>query len=258
VTGVSFLDRTLTVFFPARHEVVGTDRHHRPPLSNGAVVVKPRLAPVAGVVLLVLVLAVGCGGRVVDAQADEPVEVVALAGPRTIAVIGDSISEQSKPSLERYGAAHDLTLDVDATSGYMTREKQDAAEQAAATHPAAAVIALGTNDAVCRLTNALVSGSCRYPGFAIADMEADLTTMAATLDQPGTCVVGVNAYFGEEVGDHLEALVADGRLDGVVDWRTVATTDATVLADGIGHLTPDGQDRFAQVVVDETARICAL
>ena len=217
---------------------------------------KSRVVTTAGAAWLILVLA-ACGGQAAGQPAAEA-EAVVLAAPRTIAVIGDSISEQSKPSIDRYGRDQGFVTAVDATSGFMTREKQDGAKAAAATRPAAAVIALGTNDAVCRLTNELISGSCRYPDFTIADMEADLTRMAETLDQPGTCVVAVNAYFGEEVGDHLEVLAADDRIDGVIDWRTAVTDDPSLRADGIGHLTSKGQDAFARTVIDETARICGL
>ena len=82
--------------------------------------------------------------------------------------------------------------------------------------------------------------------------------MASTLGGPGTCVVGVTVYFGLEVGQHFEQMVADGTLDGIVDWRTVVNADERLRADGIGHLTHEGQDAFAQLIVDETARICSL
>ena len=140
----------------------------------------------------------------------------------------------------------------------MTREKQRAAEAIAPTRPAAAVIAVGTNDAVCRLTNALISGSCRHPGFTIADMFDDLDQMAETLRQPGTCVVGVSVYFGEEVGEHLDAMLDAGLIDGVVDWRQVVYADESLRSDGIGHLTAKGEAAYARFVIDETVRICGL
>lgn len=210
---------------------------------------KPRVATM--IIAAVLVLgASACGSRVGEADV--------AAGPPTIAVIGDSITEQSTSEIDTYGRERGFATVVDATSGFMTREKQEAAEAIAPTAPAAAVIALGTNDAVCRLTNALISGSCRYASFTIADMEADLDHMAETLRQPGTCLVGVSVYFGEEVGEHLEAMLDAGLIDGIVDWRGVVNADDSLRADGIGHLTTKGEAAYARFVVDETARICGL
>lgn len=214
---------------------------------------KPRFATMIATALLLGVTA--CGAGTDDARLATEPSTIPMA---TIAVVGDSITEQSTPAIERAGRARGFDTDVDATSGFMTREKQEAAEAVAARHPAAAVMALGTNDAVCQLTNALVSGSCRYSSFTIADMEADLDRMAATLRQPGTCVVGVTVYFGEEVGTHLDELVASGRLDGIVDWRSAVTADDSLRADGIGHLTSRGEEAYARFVVDETIRICGL
>lgn len=178
--------------------------------------------------------------------------------PPILAIVGDSITEQSAAELHAYGADRGLGIEIDATSGFMTREKQDAAEAIAPIRPAAAVIALGTNDAVCQLTNALISGSCRYRRFTVADMEADLDRMAETLRQPGTCVVGVSVYFGEEVGTHLESMLAAGRIDGIVDWRGVINADDSLRTDGIGHLTAKGEAVYARFVVDETVRLCGL
>jgi hypothetical protein len=208
------------------------------------------------VAALLLVGLTACGERTIGGATDA--EAVSDIGLPTVAVVGDSITEQSKSDLESYARGRGFATDVDATSGFMTREKQDAATEAAATHPAAAVISLGTNDAVCQLTNALVSGSCRFSAFTIADMEADLDRMAETLREPGTCVVGVTVYFGEEVGEHLETMVAVGRIDGIVDWRAVVSADDSLRADGIGHLTAKGEAAYARFVIDETARICGL
>jgi hypothetical protein len=226
-------------------------------LTRRETALKPRTATIIITAALALVGASGCGsGTEADvASADAPAR--APAGP-TIAVVGDSITEQSKNEIDAYTADRGLGSHVDATSGFMTREKQDAAAAIASTHPAAAVIALGTNDAVCQLTNALISGSCRYAGFTIADMEADLDRMAETLRQPGTCVVGVTVYFGEEVGQHLDSMVDAGFIDGIVDWRSVVNADDSLRADGIGHLTAKGENRYARFVVDETARICGI
>ena len=71
-------------------------------------------------------------------------------------------------------------------------------------------------------------------------------------------MVGVTVYFGEEVGEHLDELVDEGLLDGIVDWRTVVTADDTLRADGIGHLTAKGEETYARYVIDETTRICGL
>lgn len=177
-------------------------------------------------------------------------------GRPTIALVGDSISYQSREELEARGAALGYRTEIDATSGFMTREKQEAAEAIAADPPEIAIISLGTNDAVCRLTNALIAGSCRYPDFKIADMDADLRRMAETLQGSGACVVGVNAYFGEEVGSQLEKLVGEGLLQGMVDWRTPVTEDESLRADGIGHLTVAGQRAYASTVIGEATRIC--
>lgn len=215
---------------------------------------KPRYATMIATAAL-LIGAAACGTGSSDEQV--AAERSTPSGP-TIAIVGDSITEQSKDAIDRYGRSKDLVTEVDATSGFMTREKQDAAASAASGQPAAAVIALGTNDAVCQLTNALVSGSCRYSSFTIADMNTDLDRMAETLHQAGTCVVGVTVYFGEEVGEHLEELVDEGLLDGIVDWRTVVTADDSLRADGIGHLTAKGEEAYARYVVDETVRICGL
>jgi hypothetical protein len=218
--------------------------------------VKPRYATIMITVAL-LVGATACASRTVEAEVATDASPVTYPGV-TIAVVGDSISEQSREEIDVYGRAQGYGTDVDATAGFMTREKQDAAQAVASREPAAAVIALGTNDAVCRLTNALISGSCRFSPFAIADMEDDLDRMAETLRRPGTCVVGVSVYFGEEVGEHLRSMLEAGLIDGIVDWRSVVYADDTLRADGIGHLTAKGESAYARFVVDETARICGL
>jgi hypothetical protein len=212
-------------------------------------------APLLGLVLGLVLLA-ACAGptRVADVDAGAPGSTV--VGPPTLALLGDSISEQSSEELSAAAARHGLRARVDATAGFMTREKQEGAAAVAADHPTIAVMALGTNDAVCMLTNTLFAGSCRYPGFTTADMDADLGTMAETLDSSGACVVGVNAFFGEEVGARLDTLLADGVLDGIVDWRSIVTTDESLRADGIGHLTARGEQVYAETVVTEALRIC--
>jgi len=177
----------------------------------------------------------------------------------TIAVVGDSLTVQSEWAIHEHGDEAGFATNVDATNGFRTRDKQGAAEAVAATRPDAAVIALGTNDAVCALANGLLPGLCKPgPTFGLEDMDADLERMAATLRQAGSCVVGVSVYFGHEVGQQFEQMVADGTLDGVVDWRSVVNADDQLRADGIGHLTPAGQDAFAQLIIDEAARICRL
>jgi len=218
--------------------------------------VKPRYATIIITVALLLG-ATACATRTVEAEVATDATPVTYPGV-TIAVVGDSISEQSREEIGEYGRSEGFGTDVDATAGFMTREKQDAAEAVAARGPDAAVIALGTNDAVCRLTNALISGSCRFSPFTIADMEADLDRMAETLRQPGTCVVGVSVYFGEEVGEHLRSMLDAGLIDGIVDWRRVVYADDSLRADGIGHLTAEGERAYARFLVDETARICGL
>jgi hypothetical protein len=218
--------------------------------------VKPRYATIIITVALLLG-ATACATRTVEADVATDAPPVTYAGV-TIAVVGDSISEQSREEIGEYGRSEGFGTDVDATAGFMTREKQDAAEAVAARGPDAAVIALGTNDAVCRLTNALISGSCRFSPFTIADMEADLDRMAETLRQPGTCVVGVSVYFGEEVGEHLRSMLDAGLIDGIVDWRRVVYADDSLRADGFGHLTGEGERAYARLLVDETARICGL
>jgi hypothetical protein len=217
--------------------------------------VRPRCATII-ICTIALLVSASCAGRSVEAEVatDAPVTYAGV----TIAVVGDSISEQSREEIDDYGRRQGFGTDVDATAGFMTREKQDAAQAIADKGPDAAVIALGTNDAVCRLTNALISGSCRFSPFAIADMEADLDRMAETLRTSGACVVGVSVYFGEEVGAHLQSMLDAGLIDGIVDWRTVVYADDSLRADGIGHLTAAGERTYARVVVDETARICGL
>lgn len=220
----------------------------------------PRHA-IAAVVALVLVGASACS--LVQRSGPE----VSTGAPRSeaaderpvISVVGDSLTVQSEWAIHEHGDAAGFATHVDATNGFRTHDKQGAAEAVAATRPDAAVIALGTNDAVCALANGLLPGLCKPdPAFGLADMQADLDQMAATLRRPGTCVVGVSVYFGLEVGQHFEQMVADGTLDGVVDWRTVVNADERLRADGIGHLTREGQDAFAELIVDETIRICGL
>lgn len=215
----------------------------------------PRPA-IAAVVALVVLGASACS---LSQRSGPEVSTGAPDDRRSIAVVGDSLTVQSEWAIHEHGDRAGFATRVDATSGFRTSDKQGAAEAVAATRPDAAVIALGTNDAVCALANSLLPGLCKTdPSFGLTDMERDLDTMAATLRQPGTCVVGVSVYFGLEVGQHFDQMVAEGTLDGVVDWRTVVNADERLRADGIGHLTRDGQDAFAQLIVDETARICSL
>jgi len=90
--------------------------------------VKPRYATIIITVALLLG-ATACATRTVEAEVATDATPVTYPGV-TIAVVGDSISEQSREEIDDYGRSEGFGTDVDATAGFMTREKQEAAESA--------------------------------------------------------------------------------------------------------------------------------
>ena len=97
-----------------------------------------------------------------------PAEVEVTSGPKTVAVLGDSLTVQSTWAIDERARAAGLATEVDATGGVLTREKQDRPRRRRH-HPAAAVIALGTNDRC-----------AGWPTPGVAQLPLPALTIAAT------------------------------------------------------------------------------
>lgn len=177
----------------------------------------------------------------------------------TIAIIGDSITVQTRPALE---AALDASwfVHVDAAGGTMFRDHHEAARRIGETHPQAVVIHLGTNDVGCALRTAFTpSAPCRYAGFTAADMVADARVLVASV--AGACVVGTTTWFGGTINELWREMEASGELAGIVPWAeylgSLSDEDrGRLLLDGLGHLTAEGTQVLAAMTAEVVEEAC--
>ena len=177
--------------------------------------------------------------------------------PRTLVVVGDSITASAAEELTVASRRAGWSSDVDATPGAMTPDMQGAAERLAATAPRAAVVHLGTNDSLCAHQNRVDPEPCRLSSYTDADRDEELATMAGRLRDAGACVIGVVPYVDAGVTDALHRLERDGTIQAVADWsaQAVAHHDR-YLVDEIGHLSDAGQQAYARFVLDAVERTC--
>jgi hypothetical protein len=205
------------------------------------------LAALAGIVVL-------ASGAILKG---DPLQAGPARPTRTRAVVGDSISESAASELVELGRDAGWSVEVDATPGAITPEKQPAAERLAGGRPDAAVVHLGTNDSVCIYQNGAVPAVCRHTPYGHADMEDALETMAWTLARDGTCVVGVVPLLDAGTGEVLARLRETGTVRAVADWKAVAAGHRQeYLLDPLGHLTPEGRAAYARFVLDAVDRAC--
>jgi hypothetical protein len=185
-------------------------------------------------------------------------EDVRWGGPRTVAFIGDSITEASIGAIAAEGQRTGWYTFVDATGGAMVPDKLAGAEAIAESRPFAAVVNMGTNDGFCAYTNALDPGSCRVGPYTLADLDRNLTIMATGLRGGGACVVGVVPYMDFDITPVWKRLISEGTVQGLADWRSqsIAHHDA-YLSDEIGHLLPAGQAAYARFLLISVSAICA-
>jgi hypothetical protein len=181
-----------------------------------------------------------------------------LSGPRTVGFVGDSIAHSAMGEIRAAGQARGWFTHVDATPGALSFEKQPSADAIAGSHPAAAVIELGTNDLTCAYANAF-GGSCRFNPYTTDDMLGALATMAAGLRAAGACVVGVVPTWDDgKIADLWTRSAAAGTMAAVVDWKAVTTAVPGYLEDAFGHLNGPGRAAFAATVMDHVAGHCAI
>lgn len=235
-----------------------------------------RRAPVAVALLASLLLATGCtsaatsagpsefdaaGNRttadVADPRAASPGRVDDDAAddvtsrPRTVAMVGDSITVSATEPLHDELAALDLeVVAIDAQGGRrMTVGERDrlytgadiVAVVQAQSSPDLWVVALGTNDI-----------------GQYGDRERIVEQIETLLDgiPDDTPVVWVDTWWrtrpddAAEVNDAIRSVVDARPGSIVVDWGSHATADGVVAGDGV-HLTAEvGTRRFAEVVAD--------
>jgi hypothetical protein len=175
----------------------------------------------------------------------------------TLAVVGDSISFSALYELAGEGRRAGWPVALEAVAGAMAPDMQAAAARLAGRRPAAAVIHLGTNDAVCLRQNAARTGQCRLPSYDRAGLRRELTVMARTLRDAGSCVVGIVPFLDEGAGAALDALRAEGTVTALADWRAEARAHRRDwVADEYGHLSDAGRGPYARFVVDSAVRAC--
>lgn len=233
----------------------------------------------AGAILLsAVLLLVGCGtnsenevAREPDpAEAGMPViegapgeeygridEEYAGSGPR-VAILGDSIMAASRAKVigaldgysVRMGAIVGEGLGGGAISSATGRgDMVEVAHDYAASDPAVAVIALGTNDAWSpRLSSEAAVAAIRE----MVEAFDDACVVTVTIVESATA----DGYDAEEAREILDALSA---VDGVVvNWHEISREHAEdyLGPDGL-HLTPEGSSAFADAVAEGVER-CGL
>lgn len=191
--------------------------------------------------LVALVLVGGC--YVIEA------DYTGAAGSPRVAVMGDSITSLSSPSLHE-------ALDVDhrtrimAATGITFAGSRYAAADLGATDPDVVVVALGTND---------VWNEVPLPTI-LADMDQVLS------DFPAACVVmttvnehtvgarsGAGVLFDNAVAHQLNGQIRS-RPVRLADWDAAANADPDVYLDaGTIHPTETGQRLWASVVAAAVA-----
>lgn len=208
-----------------------------------------------------------CSGGIADpsCRAAHPVylsaEEVRYGGAGTVAIIGDSITVQSRGALTQ-ALADSWFTHVRAKSGSMFRELQRAAERIGDSNPQVVVINLGTNDVACVLWNAFTPDTpCRFPDFGWDDLLNDARAMVASV--AGACVIGTTTWFGNAVGQLWSDMVTTGELAGVVRWQEFLDSLSTserelLLADSLGHLTTAGTVALAEMTAQVIVQSCGV
>jgi len=161
----------------------------------------------------------------------------------TVAIVGDSITEQGQSSLHRVlGARWDLH--VDGRSGYTVAQQLPAARELAAGHPTQVIVNLGTNDVT--RGDDLVRSAADLGDVVAAFPEATCIHLV-TVNEGIVTAGGSAADRAAELNRSMAALAAaDPRID-VVDWSAAVAAyeagdqaDGPILTDTV-HPSPRGQ-----------------
>jgi lysophospholipase L1-like esterase len=182
------------------------------------------------------------------------VALTAGAAKPTIPVVGDSITVL---------AGHDISValtgeyhvDVQAKSGQRIDQMLSTLQRVLARHPRAAVVNLGTNDALQAQTHPhWQSGFDRMIAFLVPVRCVELTTINTRL--PGS---PVRSVIASEINRAITQAVAGDPNFHVVDWNAVlhASTAARLLRPDDVHPTPAGQltlAHLARVALDRDCR----
>lgn len=196
-------------------------------------------------------------GQSAAGHEDRPGSFGTIAMPRTVAVVGDSLTvaatDEISGALARLGIRSVIvdgresrrmaTSDTDLPSGVVAIEAiLDVHE------PDLWIVALGTNDV----------GAAVGPERFVADLRETIGAIPGT--QP---VVWVDVWIRDRLTDVVAAntLLRDelGRRAApsvVVDWFSNGQVDGVITGDGV-HLTEAGEERFASAIADAVLGLAA-
>jgi hypothetical protein len=195
-----------------------------------------------------LALAVACGGESTDSGSTD---ASARAKSDHVAVVGDSISEQSAEQIEQVlGAENDVR--IEARIGRTFESSQDEADAVAAESPEIVIIELGTNDVWTEQPLDAVSGEIEEMLDKFSDACVIMVTVnehtrnARSLD--GTLFDNAHAHeLNEEIRESTTR---------IVDWNAEANTDPGRYLDaGTVHPTPAGRSLLA-TLMDQAVETC--
>ncbi len=166
---------------------------------------------------------------------------------RPLTVVGDSLSVLGRTPIRAALEAAGWDVLLDAFPGRTTADQIPALTYAAGDARRTVIIELGTNDAV-QVTRGQL------------DQDAVLTTIGQALDLfPGRCVVWVvpgrdpeatGSRMGEVIGNELEIQAARRPGLHLADFGAVLEEHPEYLLDDQVHLTDDGTQAMAELMVD--------
>lgn len=212
---------------------------------------------VAPLPLTLVLLAAACSATGTDASEGDVANTVALGdlatdpptvpaetdteptGPRSVVIVGDSISVGAK---DDYLASMPLDdVNVEATSGIRLGGQRKVLTFVIASDPDVLVVELGTNDL-----------PVYEPAFldeidSVLDEAADLPCVRWVIPYAPRAATAVKA-----VREHLEVAVERYPNLGLVDWDGMVEDDPTLLADDGLHPDDRGHLELAKAVADST------
>ncbi len=167
------------------------------------------------------------------------------SGP-TVAVIGDSITYQSRTQL--HNALDDHSVKVSGLVGSTAAENMATARQYAPDRPAAVVINVGTNDALLSIptTDTIAAYDQIIGQFAAS------CVVVVTISERGTGTTTDGHVYSPGRAAAINAWMR-GRGERVVDWEAAIAADPTLVVDDGMHPTETGKQRLANLIAAEVS-----
>jgi lysophospholipase L1-like esterase len=171
---------------------------------------------------------------VVPEQFDIP---SATLSDRRVEMVGDSLLLSARQEVREALDPID-SLDIDAVEGRPLAGGQSALRRIGDDDPDIVVIALGTND------------------LAPDDDYADLIEQSLELTSDAECVVWVDLQEFKPGLRRINRMIRAAHPSAIAPWSTIAGPSELHTSDGY-HLSPEGQEAFADVIADTLLSECA-